>query len=193
MTAQPTSFNNGNHTRWPVLAWTTRKPVARPVEIGKLQPFDVDAAQPEPGDQQNDRVVALPARVAPVDRLQDPGHVGGVPHRRDPGLLAGLHRRHRVHHGDADQSDVGREPEEGPHGAQLLLDGLELVTGQRGDERLDRPSIAARPARRGCPTNAAKSPATDPYVRTVDSERPAARSHALEPGDGLRPRPRSAC
>jgi hypothetical protein len=49
----------------------------------------IDAAQPEPGDQQNDRVVPLPARITPVDRLQDPGHICGIPHRRNPDLFAG--------------------------------------------------------------------------------------------------------
>src|SRR6478672_8956566 len=58
-----------------------------------LQPFDVDAAQPKPGDHQDDRVVAFPARVAPVDRVQDLGHVRRVPNRRDPGVLAGFHGR----------------------------------------------------------------------------------------------------
>ena len=143
MTAQPTSFSSGSCTRWPVLACTTRQPVARPVEVGELQPFDVDAAQPEPGDQQDDRVIPFPARVAPVDRVQDPGHVGRVPHRRDPGLPAGRHRRDRVQHGGVDQAVAGGEPQERPHRAQLLLDGLDLVSRQRGDERLDRPGVAA--------------------------------------------------
>ena len=38
----------------------------------------------------------------------------------------------------------GSEPEEGPQGAQFLLDGLGLVSGQRGGERPDRPGVAAR-------------------------------------------------
>jgi hypothetical protein len=64
---------------------------APPASVRSPQPLDVDGPQPEPGDQHDDRVVALPARVAPVDRFQDPGDVGRVPYRRDPGLLAGRH------------------------------------------------------------------------------------------------------
>jgi hypothetical protein len=81
-----------------------RQPVAGPVEIGEPQPFDVDAAQPEPGDQQDDRVIAFAARVSAVDRVQDLGHVGRVPHRRDPGLPARLRRRHRRQHRAVDES-----------------------------------------------------------------------------------------
>lgn len=59
-------------------------------EVGRgvrgLESFDVDAPQPEPGDQQDDRVVAFAARVSPVDRFQDLGHVGRIPDRPDPGM-----------------------------------------------------------------------------------------------------------
>src|SRR5204862_7079469 len=111
---------------------------ARPVDVGAIPPFDVDTASTAPGDQQNDRVVPLPARVAPVDRVQDPGHVAGIPHRWDPGLLAGTHRRHRIQHGGVEQTVGGGEPDERPYRAQFLLDRLDLVAGKRGDERLDR-------------------------------------------------------
>ena len=40
-----------------------RQPVAGPVQIAEPEPFDVDAAQPEPGDQQNDGVISFAARV----------------------------------------------------------------------------------------------------------------------------------
>src|SRR4029077_10491985 len=50
-------------------------------------------------------------------------------------LLAGRHRRDRIRHSGGGQALFGGAPEEGPQGAQLLLDGLGLVTGQRGDER----------------------------------------------------------
>jgi len=76
MTAQPTSFGQRQPHPAAGLDLHERQPVARPVEIGELQSFDVDTAQPEPGEQQDDRVVTLPARVAPVNRLQDFGHVG---------------------------------------------------------------------------------------------------------------------
>jgi hypothetical protein len=125
------------------------QPVARPVEVGELQPFDLDTAQPEPGDQQNDRVVPLPARVTPVDRVQDPGHVAGIPHRRDPDLLARTHRRDRIQHGGGDQAVGGCEPEEGPHRAQFLLNSLDLVSSQRGDERLNHPGVAPSQATAG--------------------------------------------
>jgi hypothetical protein len=91
-----------------------RQPVAGPVEIGEPQPFDVDAAQPEPGDQQDDRVISFAARVAPVDRLQDLGHVGRVPYRRDPRLLGRLRRRHRLQHHLLDQPVTGGEPQQRP-------------------------------------------------------------------------------
>src|SRR6266516_7175829 len=48
-----------------------RQAIAGPIEITEPEPFHVDAAQPEPGDQQNDRVIPFTARVAAVDRLQD--------------------------------------------------------------------------------------------------------------------------
>ncbi len=126
----------------PGLGLRHAQPVARPVEVGELQPSDVDAAQPEPGDQHNDRVVPLPARIAPVDRVQDPGHVAGIPHRRDPDPLAGPHRRDRFQDSGVDQAVGGREPEEGTHRAQFLLDGLDLVSREGGDERLERRGVA---------------------------------------------------
>jgi hypothetical protein len=117
------------------------QPVARPVEVGELQPPDVDAAQPQPGDQQDDRVVPLPARVVPVDRVEDPGDVAGIPHRRDPGLPAGACRRDRNQASGVDQAVSGREPQERPQRTQFLLDSLGLVAGQRGDERADRGGV----------------------------------------------------
>jgi hypothetical protein len=101
-------------------------------------PPDVHAAQPEPGDQQNDRVVPLPARVVPVDRLRDPGYLAGIPYRRDPGLPGRACRRDRPQAAGIDQAFGGREPQERPHRAQFLLDRLDLVSGQRRDERPDR-------------------------------------------------------
>ncbi len=111
-----------------------QQPVAGPVEAGELQPPDVDAAQPEPGDQQDDRVVPLPARVVPVDRLEDPGDLAGIPDRGDPGLLAGAGGRDRLQAGGAGQAAGGREPQERPQPAQFLPGSLGLVARQRGDE-----------------------------------------------------------
>ena len=56
-------------------------------------------------------------------------------------MLAGLHGRDRVQDGGVDKSIAGREPEERPQRAQFLLDGLELVARQGGDERLDRAGV----------------------------------------------------
>ena len=146
------------------------------------------AAQPEPGDQQDDRVVALPARAAPVDRIQDPGHVARVPDRRDPGLLAGRHRRDRLRRGGAGQPVPGGEPQEGPQGAQLLLDGLGLVAGQRGDERPDHPGVAARqPAARAAERGELPGQRpVGPHGRGAAAGGPQVR---LEPGDGSGPVP----
>ncbi len=119
------------------------EPVARPVDVGEPQPFDVDAAQPERGDQQDDRVVPFPARVAPVDRGEDPGDLAGSPHRRDPGLPARAHRRDRVQDGRLDEAVGGREPQERPHRAHLLLDSLDLVSRQGRDERVEDPGAEA--------------------------------------------------
>ena len=165
-----------------------RQSVARPVEIGELQPFDVDAAQPKPGDQQDDRVIALPARVAPVDRVQDLGHLGWVPDRWDPGLLARPHGRDRIQYGGADQALAGREPEERPQRTQLLLNGLELVARQRGDERLDRTAVTTShpaagvqernelPGHRRVRPHGRRGPVGGPQPR-------------LESGDGVDPAP----
>ena len=109
-----------------------RQPVARPVEIAELKTLDVDAAQPEPGDQQNDRVIPFAAWVAPVDRLQDLGHVGRVPHRRDPGLPARPGRRDRLQHRAVDQPMAAGEPQERPYGAQFVLHRLGLVAYRAG-------------------------------------------------------------
>ena len=88
------------------------QPVAGPVEVGELQPPDVNAAQPEPGDQQDDRVVPLPARVVPVDRVEDPGDLAGIPYRRDPGLPGRACRRDRLQAGAIDQAVSRSEPQE---------------------------------------------------------------------------------
>src|SRR5918995_68311 len=120
-----------------------RDPVAGPVEVGEPQPLDVDAAQPKPGDQQDDRVIAFAARVAPVDRMKNLPHVGRVPYRRDPGLPRRFRRRHRLQHGGLDQPVAVGEPQERPHGAQLLLHRLGLVASQRGHERVDHPRVQA--------------------------------------------------
>ena len=177
MTAQPTSFSSGSQTWPPVLAWGDGQTVARPVEVGELEPLDVDAAQPEPGDQQDDRVVAFPARVAPVDRVQDRGHVAGVPDRRDPGLPAGRHRRDRLSRGGAGQALPGREPQEGPQRAQLLLDGLGLVAGQRGDKRPDHRGVAA-----GQPAAGAGEPRELRDRRPVSPHRRGAPLRSPQPG-----------
>ena len=130
-----------------------RQPVAGPVQIAEPEPFDVDAAQPEPGDQQNDGVISFAARVAAVDRLQDLGHVSRVPHRRDPGLPARLRRRDRLQHSPVDQPVAAGEPQERPYGAQFVLYGLGLVAGQGSHERADDPGVqpgqAAPPAGEG--------------------------------------------
>ena len=121
-----------------------REPVAGPVEVGEPQPFDVDAAQPEPGDQQDDRVIAFAARVSPVDRLQEPSLTSAGSHT--DGILACLldfaagTASNTV---AVDQPVAGGEPQERPHGAQLLLHRLGLVAGQRGHERVDHPRVQA--------------------------------------------------
>jgi hypothetical protein len=96
------------------LACTTDSRLLGPVEIGEPEPFDVDAAQPEPGDQQDDRVIAFAARVSAVDRLQDLGHVGRVPYRRNPGLPGRLRRRDRLQRGPVGQPIAGGEPQQRP-------------------------------------------------------------------------------
>jgi hypothetical protein len=58
-------------------------------------------------------------------------------------LLAGGHRGDRLRRGGAGRPVPGREPQERPQGAQFLLDGLGLVSGQRGGERLNRPGVTA--------------------------------------------------
>jgi len=83
--------------------------VARPVEIGELQPLDVDPAQPEPGDQQDDRVIPFPARIVTVDRGQDRGDLTGIPDRRDPCLSRRAGRRYRVQTRLVDQADGSSE------------------------------------------------------------------------------------
>ena len=160
------------------------QPVARPVEIGELQPPDVNAAQPEPGDQQDDRVVPLPARVVPVDRVHDPGYLARIPHRRDPGLPAGACRRDRLQARAVDQAGGGREPQERPHRAQFLLDSLELVARKRGDERPDRGGVTA-----GQPAAGAGERDELPGQRPVGphgrGRAPSRAQVRLEPGDRL--------
>ncbi len=164
------------------------QPAARPVEVGELQPLDVDAPQPEPGHQHDDRVIALPARAAPVHRLQDPGHVARVPYRRDPGLLAGRHRGDRLRHRRGGQALFGREPQERPQGAQLLLDGPGLVAGQRGHERPDHRSVAVRqpPARAAERCELPSQGPVGPHRRRAPLGGPQVH---LEPGDGPGPVP----
>jgi hypothetical protein len=50
----------------PGLSLAHQQLVAGPVEVGELQRPHIGAAQPEPGDQQDDRVIPLPARIVPV-------------------------------------------------------------------------------------------------------------------------------
>lgn len=69
------------------------EPIARPVEIIQFQTLDIDATQTEPRDQCNDRVVPFAAGITLVDGIQNPGDIGGIPHRWNSGVLAGLHRR----------------------------------------------------------------------------------------------------
>ena len=162
------------------------QPVARPVEVGELQPFDVHAAQPEPGDQQDDRVIAFPARVAPVDRLQDPGHVGRDPTPTGswpawPSVAAGTASSTRA----VDQAVGAGEPQERPHRAQFLLDRLDLVSGQRGNERLDHAGVAA-----GQPAAGAGERDELPGHRPVGPHgrggAPSRPQPRLEPGDRRR-------
>jgi len=71
----------------------------------------------------------------------------------------------------------GHELQKRPQSTQFLLDRLDLVSGQRGDERLDRGGVApGQPAARAGERD--RLTATVPYVRTVDTARSAARSHA---------------
>jgi len=86
------------------------------------------------------------ARIAPVDRVKDPGHLARTPHRWNSGLLARANGRDGVRHGAADQALGGSECQKCAQRAQFLLDRLDLVARQRGDERLDRGSVGASQA-----------------------------------------------
>jgi hypothetical protein len=116
------------NTTYVLLTYTGVLADGAPLEIGEYQAFDVDAAQSEPGDQQDDRVVTLAARVAPVDRVQDLVHLAWVPHRWDSGLLSRGHRRDRVQYGALDKALSGSEFEKRAQRTQFLLDGLDLIS-----------------------------------------------------------------
>jgi len=160
----------------PGLGLHHRQPVIGPVEIGELQPFDVDAAQPEPGDQHNDRVIPFAARVAPVDRSQDLGHLGPVPYRRDPGLPGRLHGRDRLQHNAVDQPVAGGEAQQRPYGAHFVLHRLDLVAGQGGHERADDPGIQA-----GQPTPSAGEREELPRHRAIGPHRRRGATGRLQP------------
>jgi hypothetical protein len=123
-------------------------------------------------------------RVVPVDRLYDPGHLAGTPHRRDPGLPDRGHRRDLNQAGSVGLAVGGREAQKLPQHTQFLVDRLDLVSGQRGDERLDRGGVApGQPAARAGERDKLTS-----YRPIRPNRRHGAirrtKPH-LEPGDGL--------
>jgi hypothetical protein len=76
--------------------------------------------------------------------------------------------RDRNQAGGVDQAVSGREPQERPQRTRFLLDSLGLVAGQRATNApIVAASQEASPPR--VPVKATNSPATVPYVRTVDT------------------------
>ena len=69
--ASPTSAGSGSRSAAARFA-ANHEFAGAPVEVFQLQPRDLDRAQPQPRQQQHDRVVARPAERATVTRAQPP-------------------------------------------------------------------------------------------------------------------------
>jgi hypothetical protein len=84
-----------------------------PVDIIELQPGDLASTQPQPGQQQHDRVVATTDRRRAIAAIQQPLHLVGSKPAREI-LRPASDRRHRRRQRLRDQPQHMQEPQQSP-------------------------------------------------------------------------------